>query len=650
MPVREIGASITADASQFKKEMSAVNSNLSGLQAEMKAVTAEFADNSKSTEALTAKQKILTQQEEQQKAKVDALKKALDEQTAATGENSVEADKLRKQWNNARADLAKTENQIKKNSEELKKATSFTEQLAAVSQKLKKPLDALQSAGAAAKKGLSLVADGAKATAAASAAAVAGAAAMTAALLKAVDDLATTGDDIDKMSQKLGMSAEAYQEWDAILQHSGASIDGMQAGMKTLVKAADDNSKAFKKLGLSKKDIEAMDQEELFASVISGLQGIEDETERTVLANELLGSSAKDLGPLLNTSAEETEAMRQRVHELGGVMSNEAVAASAKYKDSLQDLKTAFSGLKTGALQDFMPSVTKVIDGFTSALTGGDGAEQISEGIRELLSTALEGVGDNLDDALEVAESIISAILDALTEYAPELGEGAVKIITTLSQFLLENAPELLTSGIALITQLARGLSDSLPQLIPVAVQAVTDLVKTLAGNAPLLVKTGLELLLALVTGLVQAIPDLIRSVPEIISQLVDGFKEAWPEIKNIGKNIIDGILQGLKDAWDAVKSWFSRAVGGLHGTASVDVKTSGSHAAGLDYVPYDGYIAELHKGEQVLTAAEASAYRSGGPVGGKTVNINVTTSDLAESTIDYLIRRANAALGEEAS
>ena len=38
-----------------------------------------------------------------------------------------------------------------------------------------------------------------------------------------------------------------------------------------------------------------------------------------------------------------------------------------------------------------------------------------------------------------------------------------------------------------------------------------------------------------------------------------------------------------------------------------------GSHANGLMSVPFDGYRAELHQGEAVLTRPEANAYRQGG-------------------------------------
>lgn len=43
---------------------------------------------------------------------------------------------------------------------------------------------------------------------------------------------------------------------------------------------------------------------------------------------------------------------------------------------------------------------------------------------------------------------------------------------------------------------------------------------------------------------------------------------------------------------------------GGVSGAA-----VNGSHANGLDSVPFDGYIAELHKGERVLTASESKDY-----------------------------------------
>ena len=37
-----------------------------------------------------------------------------------------------------------------------------------------------------------------------------------------------------------------------------------------------------------------------------------------------------------------------------------------------------------------------------------------------------------------------------------------------------------------------------------------------------------------------------------------------------------------------------------------------GSHANGLAYVPFDGYVAELHRGERVLTAQENQEYNRG--------------------------------------
>tara|TARA_R110000782_G_scaffold148801_1_gene241530 strand:- start:1522 stop:2745 length:1224 start_codon:yes stop_codon:yes gene_type:complete len=48
-----------------------------------------------------------------------------------------------------------------------------------------------------------------------------------------------------------------------------------------------------------------------------------------------------------------------------------------------------------------------------------------------------------------------------------------------------------------------------------------------------------------------------------------------------------------------------------MAGVSSIAI--DGSHANGLTNVPFDGYIAELHKGEQVLTAPQAINYRNMG-------------------------------------
>ena len=80
----------------------------------------------------------------------------------------------------------------------------------------------------------------AKGAAAVGTAVVAGATALGTAAYKMASDTATAADEVDKMSQKLGLSREAYQEWDYVLSQAGVEITSMSTGLKTLTNKLDD--------------------------------------------------------------------------------------------------------------------------------------------------------------------------------------------------------------------------------------------------------------------------------------------------------------------------------------------------------------------------------------------------------------------------
>lgn len=379
---------------------------------------------------------------------------------------------------------------------------------------------------------------------AAIAAATTAATALAGAFVAGASNAAAYGDNIDKMSQKLGMSAEAYQEWDAIMQHSGTSIETMQAGMKTLANAVESGNSAFERLGMTQEQIANMSQEDLFAETITALQGVTNETERTYLAGQLLGRGATELGALLNTSAEDTEAMRRRVHELGGVMSDDAVKAAAKYQDSLQDMSTAFSGLKRNMTSEFLPAITTVMDGLTELFFGGDGLGQISEGIDQFVAR----ISDVAPRMLEVGSNIILALSQAIIDNLPKLTETAVKVMLQLAQGLVEQLPQLVEAGLGVIVSLAQGIIDALPELIPTIVDVILQIVDVLTDpeNLSALVDAAIAIILALAQGIIDAWPRLIEKAPEIIENLVTALVENAPKIAEAALELIVQLAVGL--------------------------------------------------------------------------------------------------------
>lgn len=374
----------------------------------------------------------------------------------------------------------------------------------------------------------------------------AGAVALGKSFTSGISATASYGDEIQKTAQKIGISTEAFQEWDFIAQHSGTSISTVQSSMKKLVSAVDSGSEAFEAIGLSLEDVQNMSQEDLFSAVITQLQGMDEGIERSTLAQELLGKGAQELAPLLNTSAEATAEMRQQVHDLGGVLSDDAINASADFQDSLQNLGTAVKGLKNGALAQFLPACTGIMDGLT-AIFGGDssGVAMINDGVNGIIDNITEMLPELTDVALSIVENLATSILENL----PALMDCAVSIIMGLSDFLISNLPLIIETGLQVLMSLALGIAQALPSLIPTIIDVILQVIDVLISNADMLVDGAIALILGLAEGLINAIPILIEKIPTIIISIVEALIRNAPKILQAGVEL-------LKMLWEGLKSW----------------------------------------------------------------------------------------------
>lgn len=404
-------------------------------------------------------------------------------------------------------------------------------------------------------------------------------------LVKETANVASYGDNIDKMSQKMGISAKAYQEWDAVMQHSGTSIDALKPSMKTMANQAQQGAEEFQKLGISQEEVKNLSQEDLFGRVIEGLQNMGEGTERTAIASKLLGRGATELGALLNTSAEDTQKMKDRVNELGGVMSDEAVKAAAKYQDQLQDMNTAIDGLKRNLLTGMMPAITTVMSGITNLASGKTdlGLGEISKGVEEVTKQISKITPKIVKALVNVLPQLGKALVQNISAIVPYLPE----MISTLVSAVIDMLPDIITVGIEAMKQLTVGIIQALPVLIqalPDIIKALTDGLVSLFDSMPEITNMLGELIGVVADTLIDLIPVLIEAAMTINEKMIDALTEPETLFKLVemaGRLIIavaGGLLAAVPKLLEGVAKIMSTVVTNI---TSFDFSKAGSELIG---------------------------------------------------------------------
>lgn len=318
---------------------------------------------------------------------------------------------------------------------------------------------------------------------------------------------------------------------------------------------------------------------------------------------------------------------QEEAFELLGTTAKEA---SFTISGSISSMKAAWSNLITG-LADDEADFDSLMNNFVSSVKTAAG------NIAPRIGTALNGVAKLIQEIVPVAMEYIPQII---TEFLPTIANAAIGIVTSIGTAIFDNIDQILEWGQQMLDTLLDGINSNTGNIASVVTEIITTFGSFILENLPEIIMAGLSILGSLISGIVEAIPDLATAATkaiielaaylisaenlekiislgaDLINALSEGIENVVEELVSVGEDVVNSIKDGISSAWDGLVSWFNGIWDSLFGdktvNVSANVSTNGSHAGGLAYVPFDGYIAELHKGERVLTASEAREYNSG--------------------------------------
>lgn len=415
------------------------------------------------------------------------------------------------------------------------------------------------------------------------------------AFVSATKETATYGDVVDKTSQKLGISRDAFQSYDYVLNLAGTDMASMTTGMKTLTNRLDeakngseDAQAMFASLGFSMDDLATMSREDLFEKTITGFQGMEDSAERAALANDLFGKSGQNLNPVFNMTAEETEELIKQAHDYGMVMSDEAVSASADYVDAMTTLDKTMTGLKNNMMTQFLPGMTSIMDGLAAVFAGDEGGiAQVQEGLTSLIGnlvmfapqffqlaqtlvmSILQGFAPLLPSLVNAIFNFINTGIKTVVSMIPSLTPVIIEGIKGVCQAIFEGLPLILDGLITMITEIVTWLTedDNITTFIDGIIQLVSLLVLKFSELLPILLPAIVEIISQIAISLTKPenVNLIINSVLILIGSVVVAIANALPQILKLVVETTKNILNQLK-SWGTtiisnLSSWFSKVL-----------------------------------------------------------------------------------------
>ncbi len=395
---------------------------------------------------------------------------------------------------------------------------------------------------------------------------------------------AYTADEIGDSAEKLGLSAEQFQEWNHVATIMGTSTESMsRAFIKVngvLGDIATGNGDKFSDslalIGLSLDDLKGKNTDEAFHLIRDALSEVEDEAVRVGVANDLLSEKvASEVIPVLSSEAEVISDLQKEARELG-IVTNEQASQAGEFTDALDRTKQALSSLGVDLASTILPIlqelIVKVKDNVIPTLKGWiDKLNNLDSGTKKIIATIIGfvaavgpvlmivgKVGPLLNMASLGLKAVgTSGIFAGVGINAATLGIGALIAILAVALFQSEEFK-------ALLGRLMETFIKLLPPILAIvdslmtAMQPILDVIIELIVMLVDLLVPILEVILApfidnidMIVDLLNILAPLIQVVGEVLTMILVPAVEALRFVLEPVFKVLEKIIEFIKKIFE---------------------------------------------------------------------------------------------------
>lgn len=234
-----------------------------------------------------------------------------------------------------------------------------------------------------------------------------------------VQDVATTNDELGKMSERLGLSTADLQGWQYAAELGGASADAMSTSLEGLAKVTSEAARGtgagvevFGMLGLSATDANGRVKETstMMEEVADRMSRLSTQAQKLEYASKL--GISPDLIVTLQQGSGALRQQRLEAEQLGFTLDENATKSAANFNDELLKVSKIVKGVSSSIATALMPEITMMMSAFKDWFVAN----------KEIIKQNLQGFLDGVINVFKAMFDIVRRVANVLNAMAQAVG------------------------------------------------------------------------------------------------------------------------------------------------------------------------------------------------------------------------------------